>query len=700
MLYAFVVVIIVVIFRNWFGFLPVSSGDTSFFFKEQIIGYFNPPFMWEAFRNLGFGGPAFISQGVYFYNVPLGILGHVLDYGVIERIIWFFPILLLGFVSPIILAKTLKLFDSKLYPLTALIFLLNTYFLIIISGGQFTVAFGYIAIPLVFAAYLSAVRDITFIKIILSGFLFSVLVSFDFRFTYIYLVVLFLYIFFSCLTKTSLSVISFAKRNIIIFFSMFIITLGVQAYWLLPFLPFRSNPIASASSAYTTADAVKYFSFAQLESSFSLLHPLWPENIFGKVGFMKPEFLLMPILAYSSLLFLNSKFKIPASPASTRGVQRGEQNSKLQLKSQNFNNKTVLFFAFLGLIGAFLAKGANDPFGSVYVFLFEHVPGFVMFRDPTKWYTLVALSYSILIPFSIWKIYEWLKSCRKFSIKSEIFNLQNSFLILMVSYLLFLINSAILGNLGGMLKPVDVPEEYIELKNFLVARNDFFRVLWVPTLQRFTFYSNIHPAISGRDYFNAYDKYGVVNLFKKSNQKELLQKSAIKYVIVPDDTQKEIYIKDRKYDPVEHNVTVEEFKKIPWLKYISNFGKITVFEVENPKDHFWSDSADLKIKYSVVDPTKYYVQVKNAKINDKIIFTESFDKNWIAKMDNGIINSKPFDRKFNSFALPKQGNYTFEVYYKPQELVKISSFISLFSLLSVLVLMIFSGIRGKIAGKL
>ena len=356
-----------------------------------------------------------------------------------------------------------------------------------------------------------------------------------------------------------------------------------------------------------------------------------------------------------------------------------------------------------------MAKGAKEPFGDVYIWLFDNIPGFVMFRDSTKWYTLTALSYSILIPYSIYKIFELLKyRWEKSKIKNQKSKIQlkiqrylpNLFLILTISYLLFLIRPAILGNLGGTLKSVEVPNEYTELKSFLLSKNDFFRVLWVPTLQRFTFYSDMHPAISGSHLFNTSEPYGIIAALQKKDIKEQLQRAGVKYVIVPDDTQKEIFIKDRKYDLVQYNETLKKIRKVPYLKEVSKFGNIVVFEIDNPKDHFWSSSDNLKIKYEFIDPTLYSVQVENAKDKDKIIFVESFDKNWVAKIDNKIINSQSYNKKFNSFVLPEGGNYSFKVYYKPQELVKTGVIISLLTFSSIVSLMIFLSIRGKIARKI
>src|SRR3989344_3706529 len=205
MLYIFLLVLIGVVFRAWLTFNTISSGDMGFFYKEHILNYFNVPFMWETFRNLGFGGNAALSQGVYFYNLPLGMLGNYLDFGIIERIIWFWPILLIGFLSPLFLASATKLFPKKFFPLATLIYFLNTYFFIIMGGGQITVVLGYITIPVAFALFIDAINNFKFFKILLFSLVFTSLILFDFRFVYMFTVILLLYTFFCCITITSLS---------------------------------------------------------------------------------------------------------------------------------------------------------------------------------------------------------------------------------------------------------------------------------------------------------------------------------------------------------------------------------------------------------------------------------------------------------------------------------------------------------------
>jgi hypothetical protein len=47
-----------------------------------------------------------------------------------------------------------------------------------------------------------------------------------------------------------------------------------------------------------------------------------------------------------------------------------------------------------GIAGYFLALGSSGPTGGLFTFAYEHVPGFVMMREPDKFAVLVALAYA------------------------------------------------------------------------------------------------------------------------------------------------------------------------------------------------------------------------------------------------------------------------------------------------------------------
>jgi hypothetical protein len=443
----------------------------------------------------------------------------------------------------------------------------------------------------------------------------------------------------------------------------------LHAFWILPTAISGGNPLSTFGSEFTSYGMVKFLSFAKFENTISLLHPNWPENIFGKVYFMRSEFLILPVLAFSSLFFL-----------------RNEKKSRREL---------VLFFSLVAIIGAFLAKGANDPFGEIYNFLFTYVPGFSMFRDPTKWYALIAISYSILIPFATWKICERLKLKNK----SLFFNLQNPFFALILFCLLALISPAISGRLSGIFQTTKIPQDYIALEKFLSQDNSFYRILLVPRSSKYSFYSTTHPIVQASGFLDEFDTHKLTKKLNNKKVQENLNEISIRYVIVPYDRDGEIFLKDRKYDEEAYLQTIKDISLAPWLKKIDGFGRIAVFENLDYKEHFYvsnkqSAISNQKISYQYISPVEYKIDVRNVKKGDLLVFSESFDQNWSFTV-NELKTKSQKHSLFNGFELPRDGNYSVRVYYEPQKYVNIGLVISGITLASVIFLLGFGYVTKK-----
>jgi len=668
--YLFLILIIVIVFRNWFTFGIIASGDWNFRFEDQIRGFTIFPYIWTyLLNNIGGNNNVILGLHTYFFATTAILFKYFnLSWIVIERLVWFWSFIFISFFSSWYLSKTIMP-DNKFSFLSPFIFIFNTYILMIVGGGQMGVAMAYAIAPLALIFFIKMIDETRFNPKLsmLSGLILSAQLIFDSRMSYVTVVSILIYFIFSQFGKGSIK--DFIKKFIISLVAPGIMTFLIHAFWLIPLLIVHQNPLQQFGEAYSTVGAVKYFSFANFEQTISLLHPYWPENIFGKIGFMKPEFLVVPILAYSSLVFV-----------------RGLANLR--------KKRYVMFFALLGLIGAFLAKGANGPFGNIYLLAFNYVPGFVLFRDPTKWYLLVVISYSILTPFSIWKIFEWLKSKKNFSINSKIFNFQNAFLLFVLFYLLLIIKPAWMNQLTGTFKQYNISQDYIKLENFLSKDKRFYRTFWVPSYERFGFRSDTHPAISGQDFIKKYNSYNVARYLIDKNSQIRLQDLAVRYVIVPSDLQGEIFLNDRKYDNIQYLKTIEYLDGTSFLKKVEGFGKIKVFEVPNSKDHLWSPNKDMEIKYENINPTKYEVGLENVKKSDALVFSESFDKNWVAYNPEFKIQSLKFNNRFNSFILPKKGDYSLTIFYTPQRYVVIGLWISGATLLGILLYLLL-GIKFK-----
>ncbi|MEK9208206.1 MAG: hypothetical protein AAB922_06990, partial [Patescibacteria group bacterium] len=226
-----------------------------------------------------------------------------------------------------------------------------------------------------------------------------------------------------------------------------------------------------------------------------------------------------------------------------------------------------------------------------------------------------------------------------------------------------------------------------QLEKYLTNDKTFYRTLWIPNTQLFGYYSNLNPQISGRDFFREYDQDRLLKRINSSNSEQLLNYSGVKYVVAPYDSEKEIYLTDRKPDDKKYQKIINSLNSINWLKSDKQFGKIIVYKTQNYKDHFWCN-CNAGISYKFINPTKYEVNVQNFNNGDKLIFSEGFDNKWIASSNSFKVSSIEFNGKFNSFEIPK-GSYSFTVSYSPQKYVDLGIRISIATILACLSLLFY-----------
>lgn len=534
---------ILAIFKAWF--LPgiITGGDMSYFFPSMYDNFQIRPSDWAFFAGNGFGGTAIPHMPVIFIISILFFFGKTfhLSWDILSRVFILFPFLICATFFPYFLFK--KLFpENPLAIISSLLFVFNTYILMLVSGGLVIIGIAYSLIPLAFLFFLKILDDDKknkkqlASKIISLGIIFGIQSILDIRVTYISVVGAGVFLLVKSVIEKSLTKVS--MKFIFALLIPMLITVLLNAFWIVPALLFGSNPLEQLGENYTTVESVRFFSFAKFENTISLLHPNWPENIFGKTYFQRPEFLILPILAFLSLLFVNK-----------------------------YNKKIILPVVLIGIIGSFLAKGANEPFGQIYIFFFENVPGFVFYRDPTKWYMLIALSFAILIPFTLFELYKKFK------------RLEYIIPILFVIYFLITIFSALLGNLLGTLQTSEVPEEYVKFEEFMLRQKPG-RVLWVPSPSRFSYNSEKHPTVYGNKYFNINKPSEIADMLTEENIQRLAEQSVI-YVAIPSDNKREIFLEDRVYDDEEYLRTVDNVDNNTELQKIGNFGNLKLYKIEN-----------------------------------------------------------------------------------------------------------------------
>lgn len=651
----FIFLLVVLIFKSWFSNGYLSSGDAPFYYPQNAIQISNFPMLW---KNEGIGYYSLQTYPFFYMSYAVRILSILnIPFPLIERIIWFFPFIIISTFSSIYLYKILFPI-SKCFFLSPLIYLLNSYSLIIIGGGQISIALSYAIAPLIMGLFIKNAQKSSLRLIILNSIMLSLQLSFEPRICILTLGIVFLYYLFN---------FSLNLHKYILFIPIIIITFLLHFFWILPSIILL---VLNHKTQFYLPEVVKndwlaFLNFTRFSKAISFLHPNWPENIFGKSNFMQPEFLLLPILAFCSLLFV----------------------------SKNKIYKQIIFFSFLALFGAFLAKGINPPFGEIYRFLYNNFPGFNMFRDSTKFYLFSAISYSILIPFSIDQIYLTLqKIIRKLKLTVKQFlvmkHIPDMFLLLITCCLLLLIKPAWSGELNGTFKSKKIPNEYQEVNNFIFKQKNFFRTLWIPAFVRYGYYDNDHPAINGYYLFNVSDPFKLVNILEKTKDIEKkLRLLSIKYIILPTDINGEYFSKDWKFNPEAKEKFDHKIDKIPYLKNKKQIGDIIIYEISNPKDHFWLENGKMLI-YKMINPTKYEVSGFSNSKNNILVLSETYNSLWSLKTNGENISSERKYERLNSFRIYQKGKFKGIVEFTPQKYVYYGLAISILTLIIAIILLI------------
>lgn len=643
-------ILIVFTFPFLFSNRITSAGDYTQP-TATVISFVSNFWSWCDYTGLGFNCAAINLHATPMWYIALLLQAFGLPTFLIERVLWWIPFFIGGFMSILLLSK--KIFpENKFWYLSPFIFLFNTYILMVVGGGQIQgIALGYALTPLLLWSFVRALEKVNSKRVVIVGLLLALQVVIDPRIAFIG--------YFGCFFYTLLRVLwekNFSWKNLgihaLVVFVPPLIATGLHAYWIVPSLIVHQNPLVELGPAYSTTGAAQYFSFASFENALGLLHPNWPENLFGLTHFMRPEFIILPLLAFGSLFFVHKKEK---------------------------SSFSIIFLALLALIGVFLAKGAQDPFGNFYLWIFSHVPGFQLFRDPTKWYLLIALSFSLLIPYSLEKYSQFLQI--KFSqlIKQSMGYVIVALFALFYAWTILPLFSY---QLTGVFISSQEPKEYKQLDSFLSSQPGFFRTLWVPTTQRFGLYSVNHPTIGLNIILPKLN-----NISDLGRYETLLQEMGIRYVIIPYDSVGEIYVTDRKYDEKQYIKTLQEVQKISWLVKDKAFGKLIVFKVPDAKDKFFILGKDSTISYVEKNPTDYRVTIHNSQKDDKLVFADTYDSHWIVNINNKKMQSEPYDRLFNSFAMPRNGDLKMKIYYFPQQYVWLGIAISALALSATIVLL-------------
>lgn len=546
------------IYKNWFSALPLAAGDWVYKYPENVL--FQRPYAWIT-DNLGvFNIPFLWSYPLQFIETVIYRL-LAIDFGQIEKIVWFIPILLISFISVAVFVRT---FGGRLVAITfaVIFFLTNTYSLLLFSGGQMLFALGFALFPLVFASVHWAVYyNKTSLKI-LSGLGVALLGFADPRIALLFLFIVNLYLVFKLLSDDLNQPRSLFRKYLTEFLALYSIPIILHLYWIIP--TFLTNTRFHFPNLTLDITSLQ-FSFMTLNNIFTVFQPHWPENIFGKISHTPTVFYVFPFIFYTAPFLL----KRPIG----------------------------WFFVALSLFSAFLTKGTNPPLGEVYTYLLQVLPGFQLFRDPSKFYVPLIVSYTLLFGLVVERIFWGLRLLTKKQPRTIQTLVPWGFLVIVSVFLYGLSFPAFQRTMDGTLQGHLVDKSFISYYEKTKADKDqFYRSLWIPLKSKFAYQDATHPIIDGIDLatyepFNGLikDDFHTFTYLEDGASIEFLQMIGARFLHIRRPTELRFNNARDKYEAgIAHDQLVKSLETKRNLKKVNLLQYVDSFEIENPNGRFYA----------------------------------------------------------------------------------------------------------------
>lgn len=598
-------------YRIWlFSASFLTHGDWYLSSYEHSSELLTLPSIWSSYTN----GMVNLTPPFYMFLLIEGFLSHLgVNYPFIERILFMWPIALLTLPLSYILIKSITK-DSIASLIGAMIYSYNTYF-IIIQTGHLTLMMGYTLAPLALLLFIKTIENNKFINSVLTSITLFIISIYEFRSFILVAMVCVLYsLYYLFFIKNKIfNILSLFTIFKIIF--IFAVVLLLNIYWILPLLMITKNDYSPLINRGLFGD-----DFFNLIRSFTLFHPFWTGGryfpfIVQKIPFY---FYFMPLIAFTGLLLFRK-------------------------------NKKIIFFGSISLMGIFLTKQSNPPFSDVYLFLYNKMPGFTLFREASKFYFLIALGYSVLVSSFI----QWFLTNFKVKIRNNlIFNF-----ILVSIFILTIINlrPLISGQIGTLFSERKMPDDYKKFNSFINKQNTYFQTVWVPTDSRWASYTDLNPkiplavALSGswmsflKNQNDNYNSPSYVHFLKNKETDILFDIASVKYIVLP--IQDKLNDDDFFPNYGKRNLYELEINKLSYLDKIDIGTKeLDVYLNKNIKPKIYSttkierlsDSVPYKaVNFRRVNNTTYKVLI-TSKLNEYLNFSENYHPDW--KLYPGDVN--------------------------------------------------------------
>jgi hypothetical protein len=547
----FLLAIVSIIYWRWWIPGPRVATDYPYVSSSYLREQFDIPRVWQEKSAEGLGEYTIFTLWSWPMSFLFGLFANLgLNFSTLERLLQIIPLILIGsfsiwkFLSKSNLSKNSKFVASIFY-------LANTYILLLVDGGQLMIGLAYVWFPYAYMKLKESLNGGLRDRLI-SGLAVSVLVFFDIRFIFALLLLSLATFIYELIFTRKVHVSRFINNWFKSGFVVSLVIIGLNFFWL---SPLYLAPIPS--QVYDSLTQNSNLSFTTYKHALTMLQPHWYKNVFGKVAQLNPTFFLIPALVFMAPV--------------------------LKRKSRK-----VWFWVLVAGLSVFLTKGSNPPLPGVYLWLFDNIPGFSLFRDSTKFFFLVALSYSVLIGFSINELEKKIHWKLKF-LSNKITVLP----LLIALYFILIVYPVWSGKMTGTFSEPYNQKEFVDSLKKIEEDTEFNRIFWIPSMAPMGHISANHPALEASRLVQkrpfvvgTVGKYELFNFLREApHMDDLFSIAGVRYIAYPyPDTRRE----ELKQDNVDYYYAfLDQLTSLSWVEKRISEPSVAVLKTKDSKDRFF-----------------------------------------------------------------------------------------------------------------
>jgi len=504
---ALLVLIAIASHLQWFNPKSILEyGDWQYRPDESVREQVSSWMTWVPFNNIGSANV--LMSGFPLRGLAWGIITQLgFTYDIATKLTLFLPVVLGGFLVPFWVGRSFFK-DNAIAFLVALFYGSTAYYLTL-QTGHLPIAIIYAFLPLVVWQLDKVLRTNELRDWLLLALSFCVGIFYEVRIMYIVTCVLLLYMAIFIMSHAGTRIRDYVKNVGII--GLFVVVANL--FWLIPTKLAAAQGIGEIAGRGLFGDGL-----FTLQQSFAVMKWSWTGGAIDRTFAAQPVppyLLVIPIIICVGLIVIKSY------------------------------RKQLLFFLVLTAIGVLLTKQSAEPFASLYGWLYNNFPGFVLFREASKFYIVVAFGYFGLLGYGLLAFKELTAGRNARTKQSYLYPAAIVGIVLVAAVNLWPTTSMVLGN---TFKNAQMPADYVTLKNFIKDQPDFFRTYWVPRESWWGFYDNTHPKVRAVDILvqdwkelpidkgsgSGFDlAKSTTAAFSQPYSATLFRNASIKYVIVP-----------------------------------------------------------------------------------------------------------------------------------------------------------------------